>query len=349
MLKILCLQRESLVARGVPSLSVAARITEALDYLVDQRLLEFISIGESDAVALQALQWADVLMMSKHNTESALSLAITAKKLKKKIVYDLDDWIFSFPSYSGARNKEIRSSEIAKEIIALSDVVSVANETLQTAAKSMIGETVLIPNGMYIEKYFPSGKPVFPDQPSNRIVFTNADLLKIVVGKQNILSALQEFFMDKEEYILDFFGDPFPEVFTLPFLHFTRRVPYERYLRLLLTGQYKFGIVPLGAEEDSESVFFNSCKNPFKYLNYGMAGIPGIYSNAPIYRPVVTSGLTGLLVNNDKQSWLHALHQLSEDADGRKRMREAAFSDVVDNHHIKKAANMYLEIIATGV
>jgi processive 1,2-diacylglycerol beta-glucosyltransferase len=202
MLKVLCLQRESLVARGVPSLSVAARITEALDYLVDQKLLEFISIGENDAVATQAVHWADVLMMSKHNTESALALARTAKKLKKKIVYDLDDWIFSFPSYSGAQNKEIQASEIAKEIISLADVVSIANVTLQGAAKSVIGATVLVPNGMYIEKYFPGGKAVFPNQSSNRIVFTNADLLKIVVGKQNILSALQEFFVEKKDYIL---------------------------------------------------------------------------------------------------------------------------------------------------
>jgi processive 1,2-diacylglycerol beta-glucosyltransferase len=116
-----------------------------------------------------------------------------------------------------------------------------------------------------------------------------------------------------------------------------------------VTGQYKFGIVPLGAEEDAESAFFNSCKNPFKYLNYGMAGIPGIYSDASIYRPVVSNGLTGLLVDNDKQSWLAALHQLSNDANGCKRMREAAFNDVVQNHHIKIAASLYFEIIATGV
>jgi processive 1,2-diacylglycerol beta-glucosyltransferase len=346
MFKILALQRESHVAYGVPSLSVSARITEVLDYLHDQGKVTFISVSESDPAVLNAVKWCDTLIMSKHNSKLALNITIHARKLRKKIIYDIDDWIFSFPDYSGASDQK-EKIEFAKDIIELANHVTVANEVLKKAVEKKWKAVTLLQNGMYIEKYRHPEFLDFIEPPPPKIVFANADSFKLHSRKEQLLAALQEFFITHPKYILDYYGDPIPELFMLPFMHFTKRVPYNEFIRMLLAGGYQFAISPLGAEEDAASLFFNRCKNPFKYLNYGTTGIPGIYSSTPIYTEVVKQDITGLLVHNTFEDWLETLHRLSDDEALRGTIRKAAHDDIKNNHHISKPASVLLGLLRT--
>jgi len=340
--RVLALQRESLVAPGVPSLSVAARITEALDFLQESGRIDYTSIPENDPAASNGVMWADALILSKHSSDAALALTIEARRKGKKVIYDLDDWIFSFPRYSGGKHANDKTVLIL-DILAQCDAVTVANHRLQLKIKDMLPETHYVPNGIWVEKYAPDGLPknqANEDHP--RIVFTNADFIKMEESKELLLTALQFFFIRHPEFLLDFYGDPFPEIISLPFLHFTNRMPYEQYLRSLVSGHYHMSITPLGADEDPAAAEFNACKNPFKYLNYGTAGIPGIYSASPIYTGCISNRETGLIVNNTFDSWTEALEVLAFDPLLRNRMREAAFEDIRNRHHISNSA-AYLE------
>lgn len=337
-LRVLALQRESHVAPGVPSLSVAARVTEVLDYLQHTGKIDYTSITETDAAAPAGVRWADVLILSKHSSDSALALARQGRAAGKRLVYDIDDLIFSFPEYSGGKHKKDKTEQIL-QIIAQCDVVTVANLRLQERIREHVDGTVFVPNGMWVEKYAEHGLPALSeDAIPDRIVFTNADFIKLDSSKELLLTALQIFFIRHPNFVLDFYGDPFPEIVSLPFLHFTNRMPYEQYIRSLISGHYAFSITPLGASEDASAADFNACKNPFKYLNYGTAGIPGIYSASPIYTGCIQEGVTGLIVENRLDSWTTALESLAFDRPLRQRMREAAFEDIVANHHVHHSA-----------
>lgn len=345
-MKILALQRESHVARGVPSLSVAARITEVLEYLQSLGHVTFTAISENDDSAFGGINWADALIFSKHSSPRAVELAKYARKRGLRIIYDIDDWIFSFPKYSGGNssNEKIR---MIHELISLSDVVTVANPTLLRKVSSILTESsvVLVPNGMWVEKYVGPNVTAGLEASPPRIVFANADLLKMQSAKDLLLTALQVFFLRHPEFVLDFYGDPFPEMFSLPFLHFTNRTPYVDYMRALVSGRYQFAITPLGSTEDAEATEFNSCKNPFKYLNYGAAQVPGIYSRATIYTDCIVDGETGLLVGNDFHAWVDALERLAANPDLRDRMRTKAFGDVMDHHHVCRSAEALLKVL----
>jgi glycosyltransferase involved in cell wall biosynthesis len=343
--KVLALQRESLVAPGVPSLSVSARVTEVLDYLESLGYLDYSAVSESDACAGAAIGWAQVLILSKHNSPAALGLAQMASSRGLGIVYDIDDWIFSFPAYSGGRAVNERS--FSKEIIGLADVVTVANAELLARVPHVIPEIepVLMPNGIWVERYADSSAMIGQEAERPRILFTNADFLKVQSARDAILSALQVFFMRHPDYVLDFFGDPFPEMFSLPFLHFTNRMPYESFMRAIVSGGYQFAITPLGGDEDEDATEFNACKNPFKYINYGTAKIPGIYSNAEIYKTCVRDGTTGLLVDNEFASWYAALERMAADRALRDAMRAAAYGDIIANFHVERSAAVLRGII----
>jgi processive 1,2-diacylglycerol beta-glucosyltransferase len=346
MMKVFALQRVSHVAADALSLSVEARVTEALDYLTDQGQLVYAAIAENHDRVHAALNWADVLVLSKHSSQAAVEIATQAKRRGLRIIYDVDDWIFSFPSYSNAK-KMSRQLDAIQALIGMSDVVTVANEKLFCEIKQYCENPVLLPNGMYVEKYIKEDRGCAHsecDQP--RIVFTNADLLKVHNSKEVLLRVLQDFFHLRPEYTLDFYGDPFPEIFSLPFLHYTSRKQYADYVQSLIAGNYAFSITPLGGAEDPDSLFFNSCKNPFKYLNYGIARVPGIYSRSPIYEDCVHHGQTGLLVDNTYDEWLSAMESLAMDAELRRTIREQAFNDVRKKHHIRFSADVLISVLS---
>ena len=344
MIKVLVLQRESHVAYGVPSLSVSARIIEPLDYLKEQELVEYIVVYETQEMAQTILNWCDVIILSKHSSDNALGLVLLAKVIGKKVIYDIDDWIFTFPSYSAGK-KQLKKIHNIEKIIQCVDFVTVSNAFLFSEVEKMRDDVVLVPNGMFLEKYITNNEASRDIEcQSPRIVFTNADLLKVDSSKEIFLNMLQEFFYYHPEYILDFYGDPFPEMFSMSFMHFTNRMTYEDYMVSLLNGRYQFAITPLGGLEDYEHLFFNSCKNPFKYLNYGVAGIPGIYSKSPIYNECVEQDVTGILVNNTRSEWLDALDRMSNDCELRDNIRRKAQIDIMQNFHIKDAAEKMYEL-----
>lgn len=345
-MKIFALQRQSHVAEGVASLSVSARITEVLEYMqYTSSDVQFVSLPEEHDLCRGALLWADTLILSKHSSLNAIALAEVAKKLGKKIIYDIDDWIFSFPSYSGGSGQNDKVENI-RSLLSLSDVITVANEVLYRRLINTYPNLKLVPNGMWVEKYQRlAGEVLANEDIRPKIVFTNADLIKMESGKDSLFSALQVFFSKHQNYSLDFFGDPFPEIPSLPFLHFTNRMPYDSYMRALIRGRYDFSITPLGAAEDKESLSFNECKNPFKYLNYGAARVPGIYSSSSIYTNCVEDGINGLLVDNDYHSWLGALELLASNHSLREKIRNNAFDDVMKNYHIRFSADALLEVL----
>lgn len=346
-MNLLALQRQSHVAQGVASLSVSARVTEVLEYLqfIDNSI-KCVSLSERDNLALKAIDWADALFLSKHSSKEAIELAHRAKARGVKVIYDVDDWIFSFPSYSGGCGQNKKLDNI-KYLIGMSDYITVANEVLLKRLCKEYQNTFLVPNGMWVEKYNERSFEGFIGMEDRRprIVFTNADLIKMQTSKDALFTALQVFFTKNGDFVLDFFGDPFPEMSSLPFLHYTNRMPYDSYMRALVSGGYLFSISPLGAEEDAESLEFNECKNPFKYLNYGAAKVPGIYSASSIYKKCINNRENGLLVENNYQSWLEALNTLAFDRELRDVIRTNAYDDVKENYHIRHSANALIKIL----
>ena len=127
-IRILVVQRRSHVSSTPFSRSVAARITEALDYLARQNMVSWFQKGEKEVTGAD-LDHVDAVFFSKHLSGAAVEIAKAAKKRNIAIVYDLDDWVVSFPAYSGA-NVTADLLDNFRCLMELSDVVTVANERL---------------------------------------------------------------------------------------------------------------------------------------------------------------------------------------------------------------------------
>jgi hypothetical protein len=230
------------------------------------------------------------------------------------------------------------------EMLNLMDAVTVANAALQEEITPLRGDCVLVPNGIYAEKY---PKPVMEESSPPRCVFTNADYLKLNAFRYDFIRVLQDFHQRHPEVGLDFYGDPFPELAELPFIHYTRRIPYREFIGCLAKNGYCFAVAPLGGHEDEENLRFNRCKNPFKFLNYGIAGIPAVYSDCEIYRECIEDGETGLLADNDRDSWLEAMEALFVDLRLRARIRSNSYLEIREKYAIRKSALAFSQLLET--
>lgn len=69
---------------------------------------------------------------------------------------------------------------------------------------------------------------------------------------------------------------------------------------------------------------FNAVKSDIKFLDYGLARLPAIYSATGPYGRTLENGVHGLLVENDPATWTAAMATLASDGALAQRIREQA-------------------------
>jgi len=101
---------------------------------------------------------------------------------------------------------------------------------------------------------------------------------------------------------------------------------------------FDIAIAPL-IEDD-----FNRCKSAIKWMEYSISESPGIYSNVTAYKDVVKDQKTGLLVDNDTQSWLKALEEMISNDDLRNSIQKNAYDEVIRRHSISECIDEYKDL-----
>ena len=343
MIKIVVVNRPSNVAAQYVSRSISARLLEPLHYLGDQGLLQFSVTNAGHPHDQANPDWA---FFNKAMDENSFLFAQSLKTKGIRILYDIDDHILAYPSYSGAK-PTAKNIDIAKKFIDMSDVVTVANENIRQLYQSMRPDVSILPNGIYVERYAPNGLEIVRGAPL-RVGLVNADFMKIVNFKSDWTKAIDELKKRYPELFFSYYGDFAPNQLGLEGWHWLGGLEFDDYRRSLFKPVFDIALVPLGGEEDPESHAFNSCKNPFKFLEFGASGIVGIYSNVSVYRSVVTHGVTGFLANSNYREWTDAAIDLIENEELRSKIAHAGRAEVMQRHHVRFAASVLSDILNRG-
>lgn len=108
------------------------------------------------------------------------------------------------------------------------------------------------------------------------------------------------------------------------------RLPYfddvGKYYDYLRTAGWAIGLAPL-----IDSVG-NRAKTNNKYREYAALGIPGIYSDMPVYSASVRHRETGYLAPHTERGMYEALRALADDAELRQRIRRGALEDAATTY-----------------
>lgn len=124
-----------------------------------------------------------------------------------------------------------------------------------------------------------------------------------------------------------------PNVTFLTFIH-----EYENYAAQLKQWNWDIALIPLAADE------YNQCKSYIKWLDYSAAGIASAFSDVSVYNEVVTHDVTGFLLPNSSQAWLHAMTILIESPEKRHALAIAGQNEVKADFDLRDKAALYDEI-----
>lgn len=341
--RLLVVQRLSLSHSLLKSRSIGARFGPLLDYMERHGLLHWQEILETE-IGIDDLHQHDAVLLNKHSSSRGLEIIQMAKALGRVCIYDLDDWILDLPSYSVTNLDDDVLANIVR-MIREADAVSVSNPVLQNKLKYIRPTSVILKNG-FDHEALPYNPANSTESSRPRILFSNTDGIKLVSHRKKFLQQLVAFMETHPEVQLDFWGDHFPEITRIPRLTDKGFAPNKIYKEAIRDTGYWFAVVPLGGPEDADTLFFNSCKSCIKYIDYGSLGIPGLYSQSPVYSEAVRHGETGLLVNNRGDEWLQAMSTLYEDEGLRQQIRERSHKDCVANFGLHSSANRLLDLIS---
>jgi hypothetical protein len=285
-----------------------------------------------------AFEKFNFIFFTKAISNNSVFLIPFLKKNKIKIIYDLDDWIFNFPSYSVMKV----DNNILDNIYTMldqADYVTVSTDTLKQKLENYRRDLIVIKNGFSEFDLFYRKETLIESNPP-RILFSSTDNIKMNKYSNNFINQVIKFLDINKSISLDVWGDGIALFGSSNQINYKGVVDYQGYRKNLYSNGYLFALIPLGGLEDKFDFTYNSSKSIIKFTDYASLGIPGIYSSTPVYDQCVKNANNGLLVENYGDSWINAMSLLYSDSNLRNKIREKAFEDCFRYHNLKDQASI---------
>ncbi|WP_135556435.1 glycosyltransferase family protein [Paenibacillus cymbidii] len=278
---------------------------------------------------------ADVIVFCRNSDPKDLELLLLAKKMSKKVIYEIDDNFFEIDLRSdlGRFHRHPGRIYVHQKYFELSDIVHVYSRPMYETA-TQYSQNVNKVNA-YFDFHLLEG--LTPKQ-SNKIKIAyatsrGADDISIDYFQLALLNIMKKYGHLVEVY----FWGQLPADFKG--LKNVRKMPFERdynkFVRSFYLEGFDIGIAPL------KNDVFHRSKTNNKFREYGACRVAGIYSNVDVYTDCVVDGHSGLIVDNDYDSWYKALESLIVDNDLRERIKENAQQYVKENHSINSALEVW--------
>lgn len=305
-------------------------VVELLKYIESKGYINFNHKRIQD-VNMDDIKDIDVLVCVRGVEQIALNIINVCKKLKKYIIYYLDDDLLDLPVYSYSSyifaNRRIRES--MSNIMKLSDCLWAVNKNIVSKY------------GSYFSKAVINDGPALSLDVNRDISFKKLNNI-ITIGFSGTID--HEHFIDsfldkpigiildkyKNKIKFEFFGAKPKILGKYKMRHIPYKSEFEEYKYIMNLLNWDIGLAPL------EKSSFTSCKYFNKFLEYGSEGMAGIYSNVEPYTFVVHHGENGILADNTIESWVRALSYLIENPDLRSNIQKNAFTKLKNEFNIEK-------------
>lgn len=293
------------------------------------------------------LSCADFSVWQIVQSKDALAFLRCAREVRgKKIITEIDDWLFDLPSYNLASNPYMPNSEsewIAYKQLEMSDAVIVSTGYLKERLSELFpGKKIyIIPNSIDFEIWdeidawesIPKKKEGFL-----RIGYTgcgnHSGDLEIV--KKPLLLLLETF--PNLEVVLPQAFESWKDVKHPRVIFANRWVPLPQYPGMVKGWDLDIGIAPL---RDND---LNRAKSNLRWLEYSALKIPSVMSKVRPFEECIEKGQTGFLANSEKD-WYFRLKELIESPELRTRIGNKAYNEVKRSFNMDKVAKHYIKTL----
>jgi len=330
--------RFSKVNPNVISRASFDRLVDPLEFLESQEFVRISYVKSPQDLIEAKTQEKQVFLFNGAFSEDDLHLFKVAKDLGYRIVYDIDTYLFQYPSYSNIGSK----TTLVKKIAQYADLISVANERLYYAFQGL-GNVQMIGNSYDVHKYAQTStsKSYF----SRKVVITNADNFKLTNFRKEFFAVLTDMLERGEISEVHLFSDFLPPELVHESVIYHGFVDREQHRKILSEQDFHLALVPIDVGLSFDDWTFNVSKNPFKYFIYSTAKIPTVYSDIALYTLYVKDGYNGLIAANTYEDWWKKITSLLNDNELCKRVADNAFGHVKETFDIESMQYQYKQML----
>ncbi len=318
------------------------RVISPLSYLKELDYIDYKVIDLSKAMTNAITEIPDILILQRLNNLKYYDFFKLLKSKGTKIIFELDDNLLEIPqrnpNYRIYADPYFRRSLL--EYIWLADHLIVSTENLKKYFGDFHKSISVMPNQI--------DKKIFVN---NRISNTNVNNIRIGYAGtithredfEQVEKALIEIQKKYAKQVTLVFINMMPEKFvydkTVEFINGVSSL--KDYAKILLKAKIDIGLAPLKYNT------FNMAKSDIKFLEYGISGIAGVYSNFGPYKRSVINNETGLFVNLENSSgWVTKLSYLIENPSEINRIKSNAFNFVSNNRTLKHNYENWLSVFS---
>ncbi len=314
------------------------RVIGPLSKLMDRVDLHLPLVRERGIVKMKkdTLYSSDIILVQR-TTFFPKSLA-QQKSPWRKIVYEIDDLLIDIPD-DNPNKKIINKKEQIIDALREADAVTVTTDTLRDNLSIYNKNIYVLPNYIDLDIW---GRDVWkPDAPKERLVVGYIGTPTHKKDLHMIFPAIEKV-IDRygDMVVFKFWGCITPELHRLKGVEFVSSlVPDYRAFAAYMKGlDIDIALAPLVTNT------FNTCKSNIKYLEYAVCKIPGIYTRITPYTDSVNDGKTGLICDDDPDSWYNAMAYLIEHNDQRMQIADNAYREVMEHYTLEANAHKWFDL-----
>lgn len=278
--------------------------------------------------------WADVVVLQREANVEVIALIHFLKKLKKKIIFDIDDLLTQVPSFLTTYKHALRTKKKLEKALQICDAVTVTNQCLKNELIRFNVNIVVIPNCSSMIRNNISQNE---NERGINLIIANTDTIRV----DFMIPVLKKIIQQTEiKFNLIGIGPPgkFIENAGIK-IELHENMPHEAFKQFLTLQKNAVGLIPL---DDSK---FSSCKSAIKFIDFSLSGVVSICSNVPPYTDTLINGTTGILVNNDVDSWYNAIIELGKSKTLRVDLAKAAKDYCLENFALDKSAEAWQKLM----
>jgi glycosyltransferase involved in cell wall biosynthesis len=263
---------------------------------------------------------ADIVCFQRQYDPQVFEFLLNLKRKGKKCVYELDDNLFSVPSWNPAykvfHKKEMQDN--IKYFLANADAVFTTTNTLKEVFTKYNENVYVLPNSIDYLQLFPS--------PNNSI--KKGILWQGSTSHKNdialIIPAIEKLVKDKSIIVkLWDFDSNISGIYRVPY------VTYQCFYQMFSQLDCYIGLAPL------TTVPFNKYKSGLKFLEYTVHNMVTVASAFSPYDDVIVDGETGYLIK-DNRDWYDRIQYLLNNPEEHQRILINAKKFVKENFDISK-------------
>lgn len=309
---------------------------------IEKKSSSYARLLKQSAVTPTDFNWCDILITIRSNSLFDLELSRLAKKNGKLHILFLDDDLLGLSSNYGQYGVGIwpQRKKFLRDVLDYTDIILTSNSLLGKKYTSIgsVKEYVLINTAISPEDLVESKDKTPKDGKIKVVYYVNdgsSDMFERYI--KPILPELSEKYGNRLSFTLMALKPDLTDVKCDMDINYIKHLDFKEFRNFLWREGFDIGIAPLVNGGFSQYKYFN------KYIEYAIAGIPGIYSACSPYTYIIKDGVNGVLCGDSSADWYSALCKLIDDELIRERIKCNSKNQLKDEFAIEKIVNMLIK------